>query len=162
MPDMTNPISLPSFYCLQDIHLHVGFVQFFISPTIHPSLPNTLFEILPSIPDYIQKCPIFSTTLSYVQNVTFPLAVNLNTHKFCHSKQQHITAHKLHSSTKLIFLICNIFHSLPTSHDTDGLTPSAPAMYHVTHSVQLAQSAKATHPVSCNAAGLPVPCNVFR
>ena len=161
MPDITNPISLPPFYCLQDIPLHVGFVQFFISLTIHPSLSNTLFQILPGIPDNIQKCPIFSTTQSYAPNVTFLLAVSMNTTKSCQNKQQHFTAHKLHSSNNLIFHNCKISHSFPPFLDTDGLTPSAPALYHVTHSVQLAQYVKATHPAPCNAAGLPAPCNVF-
>ena len=158
---MTNPISLPSFYCLQDIPPHVGFEQFFLSPTIHSSLTNTLFQILPGIPNYIQRCPMFSTTHSYAPNVTFLVAVNMNTPQSCHSKQQHFTVHKLNSSTKFTFHNCKISLSEPPFHDIDGLTPSAPAMCHVTHSVQLAQSVKATHTASCNAAGLPVPCNVF-
>ena len=158
---MINPISFLSFYCLRDIPLHGGFVQFFISPTFHPSLSNILFQILPGIPDYTQKCPMFSTTQSYAPNVIFLLAVSMNTHKSCHSKQQHFTAHKLHSPNKFNFYNCNVSHSVPPFHDTDGLTPSAPAMYHVTHSVQLAQSVKAIHPASCNAAGLPASCNMF-
>jgi hypothetical protein len=93
----------------------------------------------------------FVTTKSYDPNASFFLAVSLNTPISCHSKQQHFTAHKLHSSNKLNFYTSNISLPAPPFRDTDVLTPAAPAMDHVTQSVQLAQSVKATH----NAAGLP-------
>jgi len=52
--------------------------------------------------------------------MTFLLAVIVKTPKSCHSKQQHFTAHKLHSSTTFIL------HNYNISHNIDSLTPSAP------------------------------------
>ena len=138
---MTNPLSLHCFYYLQDIPLPVGSGQSCISRTISPSLSSTLFQNILGTPDYFPNCRIFNTTQSYAPKVTFLLAVSMNTPQSCHSKQQQFTAHKLHSSNSF-FHNCSISHSVQPFHDTDGLTPSAPAMYHVTHCVQLAQSVK--------------------
>jgi hypothetical protein len=109
-----------------------------------------------------QVYPItFSTTQSYAPNVTFLVPVNLNTPKPCHSKQQHLTAHKLRSCNKFFLHNCNISPPVQTVHDINGPTPTAPSTDHVPHSIQLPQSVKATHPALCNAACLPVPYKVF-
>ena len=111
---------------------------------------QSTFQNVPGTSDNILKCPVFSITHSYAPNVASLSAVNLNTPKSCHSKQQHFTAHKLHGSNKFTFHNFNISPPAPPFLDIDLRTPAAPTINHVTHSVQLAQSVEATH----NAAGL--------
>jgi hypothetical protein len=85
----------------------------------------------------------------------------MNTPKSCHSKQQYFAAHNLYSCNKFTFHKFNISPSVRNSHDIDRPNLSAPAVDHIKQFVQLAQSVKATHSASSNAACLPARYKVF-
>jgi len=76
--DVTNPVSLPSFYCLEDILLvHDSLKHFFISHIIGPSdLPHP--SAAPHLKTsqvyliYFPKCPSFSTIQSSTPNIALP------------------------------------------------------------------------------------------
>ena len=143
----------PSF-CI----LYIGYsslpssVQYFISRTV-------LQRHVSKLSSYI----CLHSEVSIVQHL-IKLCSNRSISFTCKHEHNQITSEQtaaLHSARNLVLHNCNTFPSVPTLHDIDGLTPAAPAMHHITHSVQLAQSVKATHPALCNAAGLPARCNVF-
>ena len=67
----------------------------------------------------------FSTTHSYAPNVAILLAVNMNTTKYCHSKQQHFTAHKLYSSNSFFLQLqyLSFYSTFPWYWRTHSLGP---------------------------------------
>ena len=76
--DMTSPVILPSFYCMQNISLlHVIlFIFHKIVPTDHHSSPAPNFKIFQVFLIYSPQCPSFSTIQNYAPSVTF--------HQFLH------------------------------------------------------------------------------
>jgi len=70
-PYLTNPVSLPSIYCMQDISLFLNSLQhFLISHTIYETdlQPSTApyYKTFQVFLIYFQKCPSFSTITIYV------------------------------------------------------------------------------------------------
>jgi len=143
--------------------IHSGFFLFIVCKIFLSSLAlyNTSFlaqSIHLSPAPHFKTFQVYQITIRSVQcsapynlcpKYNNSLAVNTSTPKSCHSKQQHITAHKLHSCNQFILHSYNIIPSVPTVHNIQVLIPSAPTNHHVTHSVQLTQSVKATDSASC-------------
>ena len=68
---VTNPVSLPPFYCMSDIPVPLESTQhFFISHMIGPNYllnpsPAPHFKTFQVLLIYFLKCPSFGTTRSY-------------------------------------------------------------------------------------------------
>ena len=72
MPDVTNPVSLTSFYCMYDIPLLLDpacDTPSFLTPSVQLILSSTTFQNFHVFFIYVAQCPSLSTTQSYVPSV---------------------------------------------------------------------------------------------
>jgi hypothetical protein len=81
MQDMTKPVSLPSFYLMQDIPLLLASTQCFISHTNGPTdllnpFPALHFKPFKIFVIYMPKCPGLNTILGYVRNAAPRLLIS--------------------------------------------------------------------------------------